>query len=358
MAPEEPAFSDSLPPAQTPPSDPRFFLSAAATFLLLLVLAEGVSRWALGSGLFYRRFDFTGTLTSRPELEDRIRLAVASHAAVFLLGDSVLGPTALLERGVADARGKSLSACLRRLESSRGRQVESLAADGMLIPDLEGVGRLLERSPPGEVLVLLNFRMFSAAFQMPEQAVSRDFLRAGLPLPLAPDARASRALEDRLADWSLAHSMLFRTTSQLKTLWYYPSRRDFYRRWIERILGPDGDAELQDSVLRLKVAPFYASAWEASALSFRSLDRLLGTLGRAKAVVVLSPQNPDFVGDAATFRDNRALLAGFMEAHKSAGLEYEDWADRFAAGRFVDHCHLTAEGNRELARDLGGLLEP
>ena len=67
---------------------------------------------------------------------------------------------------------------------------------------------------------------------------------------------------------------------------------------------------------------------------------------------MLTPQNPEFVGDADTFAWNRRVLGDFVASRGGASVTYRDLADRFPSERFLDHCHLTPEGNREYAELL------
>ncbi len=348
-----PEFEPDLPPARG--ADPAFALAAAATFFLLLAAAEAASRGAARSGFWYRRFDFSGTVSSVPELQDRIRWAGRQSRPAFLLGDSVLGASALLEHGTPGARRAALASQLREQAGRRGRHVESLAADGMLLPDLEGVARLLHPAAPPRTLLLLNVRMFAAEFENPAKALSREFLAGALPsqaVPLRP------GIERTLPDRAFEHSSLLRSTAMLKCLWYFPTRRDFFRRAVEGLLGADGDADLQEAALRLKVAGYYTGHWKTSSASFVVLDRLLQELaGTNRAVVVLTPQNPDFVESPETLRANRSVLASFVRSRVAGGIDYRDWSDRYPTGRFLDHCHLTAAGNREYAGELARLIE-
>lgn len=330
--------------------DPVSVLAAAATFLILLVLAEAASRLAVRTGFWYSRFDFAGTVTSLPELEERVAWAASRPRPLFVLGDSVLGASALLEHGVASPRRSTLAARLAEREAARGRHVESLAADGMLLPDLEAESRLLGPGRP-RVLVVLNFRMFAGEFQQGSKALSRDFLSTEPPR------------ERALPEWAFRHSALLRSTAMLKSLWYFPTRRDFFRRTVERVVGSDSDPEIQEAALRLKVAPYYRDRWSASSPAFRALEVLLRDLsaqaaGSGPVAVVLTPQNPDFVEDAELFAANRAVLGEFVRSRGIAGLEFRDWADRFSADRFLDHCHLTAEGNRDYAVELARWIDP
>ena len=119
---------------------------------------------------------------------------------------------------------------------------------------------------------------------------------------------------------------------------------------------------MREAALEMRVAPFYRNSWATAAQSFGALRTLLRSSRSVpgRLTIVLSPQNPDVVravGNAATVEANRRHLAAFLHA-EAAGTRYEDWLARYAPALFLDHCHLTAEGNRRLAADLGSLLPP
>jgi hypothetical protein len=278
---EGPRFGRSL-------RNPPFVWGALAGFLLLLIASEAWSRRAAASGLLYRRFDLSGGLTSLPELKDRIRWIGAHERPAVLLGDSVLGPSALAEHGVADARRKTIPAFLAALEAAGGRFVQSLASDGLLLPDLEAVGRELSGARPADVLLLLNFRMFSREFQDGPKAVSRAFLLPHLPGRTQPPESAEAKLTQRLSDAACEHWVLFRTALLVRPLWYFPTQRDFFRRLESRWVPESADRDLQEAALKLKVAPYYRDAWEESSLAFSSLDRLLLSLRGSGARVTVT----------------------------------------------------------------------
>jgi hypothetical protein len=359
---------DGNPERGGPASDRRFLAGAAATFFTLLLLAELAARLAAGSGWLYRRIDFSGSLTSLPELRQRIAWNAARPRPVFVLGDSVLGATALWEHRVEHPRRETVPALLAPPAAAAGLSVASLGADGLLLPDLEAIEREVrevERTPSARLLIVLNFRMFAPEFADPAKGISREFLLPALGgrLPDSALGRGADALGDRLANGAAQASVLARTSWQLQPLWYFPTRRDAFRRLLEPAeAASQENADLQAAALHLKVDPYYRDRWDPGSLPFRALGGLLeaaGGRGDVQAVVVLTPQNPEFVGDAETFASNRRVLADFVARHSRSGeasVAYRDLADRFSSQRFLDHCHLTPEGNREYARILLSLI--
>jgi hypothetical protein len=353
--------------------DRAFLAGAAATFFTLLLLAEAAARLAAGSGWLYRRIDFAGSLTSLPELEQRIAWNSRRPYPVFLLGDSVLGATALWEHRVARPRRLTVPARLAPSAAAAGISVQSLAADGLLLPDLEAIDRAIGASQAkGKELarrvIVLNFRMFAAEFAAPGKALSRDFLLPELRAEGSPPdpALAGRddALGDRLSAGAARYCALARTAWQLQPLWYFPTRRDAFRRLLEPAHGgpAEENTDLQDAALHLKVDPYYRDRWDTGSPAFHALGALLEAARShrdVQTIVVLTPQNPEFVGDPAIFAWNRRVLGEFVARHGQPGegsVAYRDLADRFPAGRFLDHCHLTPEGNREYAQILLALI--
>jgi len=346
--------------------DRSFVAGAAASFFVLILLAEGAARWAAGSGWIYRRLDFSGSLTSLPELEQRIAWNARRAYPIFLLGDSVLGPTALWEHRVDHPRRLTIPAQLAPAAAAGGMSVQSLGADGLLLPDLEAIDRTIEAGraqTPARRVIVLNVRMFAAEFAAPAKALSRDFLRPELEgaVPDAALGRPEDALGDRLSASAARHCVLARTAWQLQPLWYFPTRRDAFRRLLEPARGAAAgeDGDLQEAALHLKVDPYYRGRWDSSSVAFRALDALLEAArsrSDTQTIVVLTPQNPEFAGDAETFDRNRRVLFDFVTARTGSSVVYRDLANAFPPEKFLDHCHLTPEGNREYAEILLALL--
>jgi hypothetical protein len=358
-------------------------LGALVSFLGLVFLTEILLRLTVPSGFWYRHFDLTTDLTSLAEVRDRLRfgdLGGVSRAyipgrRVLVLGDSVLGGSALTEHRVPGARQLTLGSDLKEILEDRGNHLVTLAADGALLPDLLALtteafpGGVNGPPPPGQVLLLLNYRMFTQELASGPKALSRVFLKEDLPASFFPslgkDPKRTEEtdLSDRLYAFLCQHCFLFRETQMAKTLWYYPTQKDFFQHALESVLGaPNEDEDLAEASLKLKIAPYYqAYRWPADGLPYQSLGLILQRLKGAgiPVKVVLTPQNPGFLGDYVdkpSFEANRKGLGRFMKDHAFPGLDYEDWSGLYPPSSFLDHCHLTPEGNHVYAKDLAGLL--
>lgn len=360
-------MSKAVPPpiraeeAARPAPDRVFVLGAATSFLVLLLATEVVARFTTSRLWLYDRFDVSGALTSLPELEDRIRWARSAPRSLVLLGDSVLGTTALLEHGESDARGKTLP---RVLQSVRGERVVSLGADGLVPLDLLAIARTVSRSAggteaPGLVLVV-NFRMLAREHETEDRRLSRPFLAGGLEEGQRP-GKAGGAFEEsvlsaRLFDAASRQLLLFRSAQLLRTLWYHPTQRDRVQRMVESALGRPPVGDVEEAALRMRILPFYQEPFREGA---PALDALVATIRELRAVgdpiVVLSPQNPDVLEEAGDgVAQSRALLRSAVS--RAGATRYLDLADHLAAPFFLDHCHLTPEGNRRFAEELSRAL--
>jgi hypothetical protein len=317
-------------------------------------------------------------MTSLAEIRDRIQFAAPAENRVLLLGDSVLGASALMEHRVPGARSKTLSCFLNNemIEANshssvlgNWKNLLSLGSDGILLPDIEGLSEEFSSHPPEKILLLLNFRMFSKDFAEGSKALSRNFLLPDLPEDiqkrLAPDPppSAEAQLSDRLYAGICNDWFLFRETQMAKTLWYYPSQKDFFQRQLERVVGKnESQTDIIEAALKQKVAPYYQPyLWDKDALPFTCLKKILDqwSARHIPVLVVLTPQNQKYLGsylDKPSFEKNRKTLATFMKTYSSSGVVYMDWANRYPPAFFLDHCHLTPEGNEQYAKDLANSM--
>ena len=228
-------------------------------FLFCLTGSELFCRWAAGSGFWYHHWDFTGDLTSLPEVQDRIRSVSQMNQRIYILGDSVLGPTALREHRVSFPRDRSLSTSIKNEFSKEGWSALSLGADGLLLPDLEALGQEILKSPPQRVLLVLNMRMFAPEFGNGSKALSRSFLSEDLSPEVAAQFKPDKPPEvgGKVEAWACRHWFLLRTSNLLKTLWYFPSQKDFFQSLLEDFLKAPEDEDLRQASLKFKIASFY-----------------------------------------------------------------------------------------------------
>jgi hypothetical protein len=343
-----------------------FLWGVLSSFFGLLLLSELFLRATVPTGFWYRHFDFSGDMTSQAEMRDRIRYAAPSEHRVLLLGDSVLGASALMEHRIPAARSKTLSSILSAdLREKNGLDALSLGSDGLLLTDIQGLSAEWVSHPPSRVLLLLNFRMFSKEFAEGPKALSRQFLMADLPEDiqkrLAPDKAPGEEarLSDKLYAWMTDHWFLFRETQMAKVLWYYPSQKDLFQRQLEKIMGTnETQSEIAEAALKQKIASYYqAYTWDPQSLPLTSLKQILDqwTVAHIPVRIILTPQNPKFLGsylDKPSFQKNRKVLAAFLKPYAKQGVAYQDWADKYPSSLFLDHCHLAPEGNQRYAEDL------
>src|SRR5262249_19186447 len=138
--------------------------------------------------------------------------------------------------------------------------------------------------PPARRMIVLNVRMFAGEFAAAGKALSRDFLRPELEgaVPDATLGRRDDALGDRLSASAARHCALARTAWQLQPLWYFPTRRDAFRRLLEPAQADASgeSADLQEAALHLKVDPYYRDRWDTASPAFRALGALLEAAGR------------------------------------------------------------------------------
>jgi len=349
-------------------SSKSFWLGVLTSLFGLLFASETLMRLTIPLGFWYRHFDISGDMSSLPELRDRIRYAAPSRP-LFLLGDSVLGASALTEHRVPSPRNQTLTHDLTAELVSQGHSALSLGSDGNLLTDILALNGEIDPQPTDHILLLLNFRMFAQEFAEGQKGLAHAFLKDDLPValqarvapnpPLSQEARLSDDLYDQMA----AHWALFRETQMFKSLWYYPSQKDFFQHLLERLVGTNEiQEEIAEDALKQKVASYYAPyLWPTNGLPFTSLKQLLDEWASkgVQVTIILTPQNPKFLTgylDKPSYDKNRAALARFLKPYAAKGIRYQDWSAQYPSSLFFDHCHLKPEGNQRYAQDLAKLL--
>ena len=126
-----------------------FLYGAITAFFGFLLLSELILRITVPDGFWYRHYDFSGEMTSLPELRDRLRYDpnALPGRSVYLMGDSVLGPSALMEQRIPHAREDPFQSIQDEFRSKDVSAI-SLGSDGMLMPDIEGFTPEFIDNPP------------------------------------------------------------------------------------------------------------------------------------------------------------------------------------------------------------------
>ncbi|MCM3876090.1 MAG: hypothetical protein NEA02_06685, partial [Thermoanaerobaculia bacterium] len=175
--------------------------------------------------------------------------------------------------------------------------------------------------------------------------------RAELVPAAAPEETAIGA---RLYGGAASASVLFRLTQQLRTIWYYPTPADARQRLVESVFGKPPMGDVEEAALRMRVEGFYQEPWREDARAARTLRRLIPALCRAdpRLLVVFSPQNPSYIakGGPELAGANANLLRAIVGQGGSGS--FVDLSAAFPEELFLDHCHLTAEGNLRLAEEI------
>jgi hypothetical protein len=295
--------------------------------------------------------ELDGAAAAGAELD---RAAASDGAPWLLIGDSVLAGDVMAGR-VEDWTRQRVVDHLRRDAAGEARFFQ-VALDGLLPVDALRLVRELDRRDPGGrvgVVLEVNPRYFS-----PRHAGSDECTRAWLCELGAPLAAPGGPVRWDSFVWDGLHDLrdaVARVTPVLR---------------LQDRLAPRG----LDPAALLRRAPSAASALEArarllehyrgvvvdeSSAQWRAFAELVDRLrahGR-RAVVFTTPVEDEFHAQAATPEERGALAAALSRRVERAGddgrvrLVHLDHPG-FAAPLFLDHCHLGAEGNRMLARNL------
>lgn len=298
----------------------------------------------------------------------------ASRPYVLLLGDSVMREGALHRATGRSARESTIPHFLR---ARLGRDVPSagvvdLSMEGALVNDYAGLLQLVidHGVAPAAVLVQLDYRVLSPT-QDDEQNQSRSWL-APYVRSVEPAARAEGASPELLArpiDEAM-HRMLLRSDAfvllrggrQRLGAWA-DDRIEAALRRIGPLHAPAAAVEDTEAV-KLTVGQFYRT--DRTAAGSRMLADLLRALDglAARKIPVLvgfTPTNVDYLGDQVNvpaYRANVATVRDAVEAHfhGAALVRWVSLDGDVPAGFFVDHVHMTADGNRLVADRLADNL--
>jgi hypothetical protein len=335
------------------------------TFLTLILcwacLETGLR---LGSDRIWGRLGHSDPL-SLALLQDRISAFQSARKGKKLcitLGDSVFFGSALREKGYLNWARLTPPALLRA-KLGPSWIVLDLSADGLQIPDLYALQRAAAALKPDAIVLELNMRMLAVDGDGSPGDLSRPWLSACLPestlttLPPRPTLGFEKRSFSLLHDDLSSVSAVFRYSELARDLLFQPSFKELAAKWIKAWMpeAEDSDGDIQDSLLDMKIRPYYAGPpagpRHAGRLALVPLAQALKASG-ARTFVFLTPQNMERISDfldRPTFKANRSA---FKAPFKEAGVPYQDLAEWVPPGRFLDHCHLDPQGNEALSSKI------
>jgi hypothetical protein len=337
-----------------------------------LLVAEVLGTLALSSGfLSDTRDEFRGP-------EDILALVKGRSAGrpyVLILGDSVMKNQALEKAGENAPREKTVPAYFERLLkiSAPRFAVVDASMEGALAGDYNGIVRVLESHSmtPSAVVLQLDYRLFSKEHEQTGQLSRKwlkpyvDYSSSGLKRPGAN----TRDAPERFIDSQVYSGLLLKSNLFLflrNGLWALEPSNRILKNLTKGSKGKAGsdDEAAGNAALKLLVAPYYQhSDAIVNSRAADILNRAIDSLSRAGVPVLLvfSPVNFDYLYpliNVSAYEANRAAYGQLIQQryadHSMVRLVFADGT--VPQEHFLDHCHLTAEGNQALAKAIMGGL--
>jgi lysophospholipase L1-like esterase len=279
---------------------------------------------------------------------------------VLVLGDSVMGSSAMESAGIANASERTIPARFEHLlnRAAVDTTVANLAMEGALVGDYLGLLGLLteHRLRPTAAVIQIDYRLLSPLHDVEDAGnLSRDWLTsyaapwAGL---LAPRGRAVTASE-RPIDGLISRTILLRSDAYL---WLRNLHAQFFA--IRTAAVTEQARERYNDLLRMRVGRFYLNEADITAsatlLVFAALMDQLRQMAIPTAVF-LTPANPEFLRDQmnrAVYAYNvHALGEWFRRRYGSTRLiRLISMEEIFGSADFLDHTHLTPAANAKAAK--------
>ena len=352
-----PPIAPDSPAAQlTAAEGVRYLVDVALCIVAVLLAAELVATFAIRHVR-----EVGGDITGVEDILLRANGPAQQGAYIALLGDSVVKDSALRR---AIGRGAKHSTIAAYAAEDARRQLPTasivdLGLDGALVNDFAGILSLLfsESAPPSAVIVQLDYRVLSPIHDE-EQNLSRQWLAPYVPV-VTPSASIgyttpellSRPIDERV------HRALLRSRAYVMLR---SGRRSLEASILDRLDAgrqPPDDTPTDLQALKLLVAPFYRT--DRSLERSRVLPDLLRAIDAAVArgipvLLCFTPANFDFLGDGANVPNYRANVgaaeAAIRATFGATGLvRWLSLEGEVPTRMFLDHCHLTADGNRLVA---------
>jgi hypothetical protein len=214
----------------------------------------------------------------------------------------------------------------------------------------------------GQLVVVLNVRMFSPDFQVAGKDLFFAFLKRDSPYGAdSLFGMSDEALGSRLFNAATYSSALFRLLYQTRGLWFAPNPQATFQVLFERVFGDTTDKDLKDAILKSRVESFYAPRqWMESDPQVSKLLELArnATSQGGRVLVLMAPQNPQFLPTSEAELQLRRNV-GHLEVllNEIGGVRFHSFVDAYPADYFLDHCHLSPQGNEKFAQAIVEQME-
>lgn len=276
---------------------------------------------------------------------------------ILVLGDSVMGSSAMAKAGIVDASSHAIPRLFENLlkRVSVDATVTNLAMDGALAGDYLGLLQLLTEHQlrPAAAIIQVDYRLLSPLHDEEDAGnVSRAWLRpytapwAGLAMP----QHASGAPTERPIDQFVSRTILLHSDAYLRLR----NLRSGFLSTESAAANRQEHAEM----LRMMVGRFYLYEKEITSSATLSIfQALMDRLRRMDipTVVYFTPANPEFLGNQI----NQPVYAYNVNAFDrwfrrrygaTSFLRLVSLENIFVSSDFLDHSHLTAAANAKAAK--------
>jgi hypothetical protein len=257
------------------------------------------------------------------------------------------------EHSIATRLGRMLEA------KAPGSRVVSLAMEGALANDYSALERIIEKHCrlPAGVVMQLDYRLLSPTND--QANLSRDWLRLdagddagdGVTADFKPIAKVVRPIDAFVREQMLLNSDAY--------VLLRGGRRLARERFVSALVRqPESPPTREDSVIRLLVTRYYGSdsrlaAGRPMAAVESVIDRLLAR--RIPVLVCFTPANFEYLGDRINAPMYEFNVSEFRELlrrryQSNARFRLAVFEGSIPARLFLDHAHLSADGNELMAR--------
>jgi hypothetical protein len=339
------------------------FLESTILVFLILLLGEVVCG-------FYnsRNLENNQNLNTPESIILYVKNTANGKNYALALGDSVFGYSILENSGVSNPKKKSLASYLQKLwqKVDLEHPLISLPMDGGLLNDhIATINLLINQDlPPSMIIIQTNYRTFSRIHDT-RSHLSRKWLKQFIPSEIF---NQKIGLEENKKLWETQIDKFIKDKVLFKSDLYLLSRgraREIVNNLFSEFWHDQAketvQEPLQKDLLRLSIARYYNDDKNnfANGKSVHILESLLDSLKdkNIPILILYTPTNLAFLdGDInlPLYRRNRSYLENWFKKKYGniSNIRMIFLESNLKPNHFIDHTHMTEEGNRMVAETL------